>query len=160
MAGDGGRWHDTCRRFVTIATILIVHSDEVPVNNTSSQHHLTLQGRFMKTAKYGNQDVECYQDADLTMPEFVQTREAAKELWETRCKKYMDQKRTQGTAVIGAGFTVWYLPPRARKPQRKMILHSPLGFQGSLVWESSKDEVERVFTAVGIDVRYEWGSMD
>jgi hypothetical protein len=132
--------------------------------STTHFHDLLLilneKGGIMKTATHGNEQVECYQDAELTTAEFVQTCEAVKELWRTRCREYVEQHGQRGTAVIGAGFTVWYLPPRARKPQRKMILDSPLGFQGSIVWESSRGEIEKAFTDAGIEVHYEWGSMD
>ncbi len=114
----------------------------------------------MKTATHGNEQVECYQDADLATAEFVQACETAKGLWRTRCTEYLNRHGQEGSSVIGAGFTVWYLPPRARKPRRKIILYSPSGFQGSLVWEASKDEIAQVLKDAGIEVNYEWGSMD
>ena len=114
----------------------------------------------MKSARYGTEDVECYQDADLATPVFRRTSEMATALWQRRCEEYLASNGQHGSSVIGAGFTVWYLPPRTRKPQRKLILHSPLGIQGSLVWETSKDEIAQVFQTAAINVHYQWGSMD
>lgn len=114
----------------------------------------------MKAVKIGNKQVQCYQDADLETPQFQQVCAAAKGLWTKRAAEYVKKNGDKGSAVVGAGFTVRYLPPRARKPRPKMVLHSPMVAQGSLVWEASKDEVEKVFRDAGIEVDYAWGNMD
>lgn len=114
----------------------------------------------MKAVQHGSKTLECYEDADLQDEEFVKLCEQAKRLWERRSNEYVEEEGHIGSAVIGAGFSVWYLPPKARKPRRKMILHSPSKWQGSLVWEHSKDEIEQMFRGNGIDVHYEWGVMD
>jgi hypothetical protein len=114
----------------------------------------------MKTLKIGDKQVQCYQDDDLETAEFQQVCGTAKELWTNRCDEYVKKNGDKGSAVIGAGFTVRHLPPGARKPRPKMVLHSPMVAQGSLVWETSKDEVEKVFRDAGIEVDYAWGSMD
>jgi hypothetical protein len=134
----------------------------MPTHKTQLENELTVSpwALQMKTANNGTAEVECYQDADLSEPVFKATCDAAEALWQQRCQEYLAANGQKGSSVIGAGFTIWYLPPRARKPQHKMILHSPLGLQGSLVWEETKDEIGQVFQTAGIDVHYEWGSMD
>jgi hypothetical protein len=114
----------------------------------------------MKTVRYDNRKIKCYQDADLATPKFVRTCEMAKALWERRCKEYVAEHGHEGSCVIGAGFTVWYLPPRGRKPRPKMILDSPSGSQGSNTWEASTDEIAQVFKDAGIKAAYAWGRMD
>ena len=114
----------------------------------------------MKIVEHGNEKVECYQDADLKDEKFLETCKRARLLWDQRADEYVAEHGHKGTAVIGAGFTVWYVPHRGRKAQRKLILRSPRKYQGSLTWEASKSEIAQFFRENGIEVQYEWGAMD
>lgn len=114
----------------------------------------------MKTVEHGNENIMCYQDVDFQDENFVETCKEARRLWDRRADEYVAENGRMGTFVIGAGFTVWYVPPRGRKPRRKMILRSPKKYQTSSTWESSRGEVAQVFADNGIVVEYEWGAMD
>lgn len=114
----------------------------------------------MKTISYRSETIECYQDADLKDPNFLDICKKAKQLWVQRCNEYINKNGEAGTCVVGAGFAVWYLPPRARKPQQKMVIVPPKNLQRSITWESSKDEIMGFFKENAIEVEYKMGAMD
>jgi len=113
----------------------------------------------MKIVEYRNKTIECYQDADFKDEKFIETCKQARQLWDRRADEYVAEHGHIGSAILGAGFTVRYLPPRGRKPQWKKILGSPEKYQGSSTWESSLDEIAQFFADNGIEVGYEWGRM-
>ena len=114
----------------------------------------------MKTIQYGNETIECFQEADIKDEKFVEICQQARRLWDRLADEYVAKSGRMGTMVIGAGFTVWYLPPRCRKPRLRMILRSPRKHQASSTWESSRGEIKRFFNGNGIKVQYEWGHAD
>ena len=114
----------------------------------------------MKTITYASENIECYEDTDLKDPGFLDICKRAKALWVSRCNEYIERHGEAGTCVVGAGFAVWYLPPRGRKPQEKMVVIPPVNLQRSITWESSKDEIQRFFENNGIKTHYKMGSMD
>lgn len=114
----------------------------------------------MKTIQYGNETIECFQEADIKDEKFVEICQQARRLWDRLADEYVAKSGRMGTMVIGAGFTVWYLPPRCRKPRLRMILRSPRKHQASSTWESSRGEIKRFFNGNGINVQYEWGHAD
>ena len=84
----------------------------------------------MRTVEHRGESIECYQDEDLQSEAFVAICEQAQRLWERRVEEYVaEHGRKVGTSVIGAGFTVWYVPPRGRSPRRKLILPAPRKYQ-------------------------------
>ena len=111
----------------------------------------------MKTIEYENETIECFQQADIEDEKFVEICRKARELWDRRADEYVAESGRMVTMVIGAGFTVWYLPPRCRKPWRRLILRSPRKYQASSTWESSRGEIKRLFDSNGTAVQYEWG---
>ncbi len=114
----------------------------------------------MKIVKQGMEEIKCYQDNDLKEKHFIEICKEAKWLWELRTREYIEKNGDVGACVMGAGFNIWYLPPRARKPRKKMILRSPLISQGSVTWEYSKYEIEQFFKKNEIDVYYTYGTID
>ena len=115
----------------------------------------------MRTVEHRGESIECYQDEDLQSEAFVAICEQAQRLWERRVEEYVaEHGRKVGTSVIGAGFTVWYVPPRGRSPRRKLILRAPRKFQNCITWESSKTEIAAFFADNKVNVHYEWGAMD
>ena len=65
----------------------------------------------MKDAIVLNEKVTCYQDADLADPTFQSVCTNARTIWAERCKEYLANNGDIGSAVIGAGFSVWYPQP-------------------------------------------------
>lgn len=115
----------------------------------------------MRTVSSGDESIECYQDQDLQSEAFVAACKRAQLLWERRVEEYVaEHGRKVGTSVIGAGFTVWYVPPRGRSPRRKLILPAPRKYQNCITWESSKTEIAAFLADNKINAQYEWGAMD
>lgn len=88
--------------------------------------------------------------------------EQAKQLWKDRCNEYMSVNGDQGICVIGAGFSVYNIPKGKRTYRKLMILsaYTVTPAQGSLVWENSKDEIKQFLKNNGLEVTYNWGTMD
>lgn len=67
-------------------------------------------------------------DALVLLPEDIDRARAlfqkAEELWRRGC-------RDEGSACLGAGIAVLWLPPRCRKPQVKIVIPSPVQGDGS-----------------------------
>lgn len=115
----------------------------------------------MKTAKlYSGKTVNAYQKQDLMKGAIQSVIKMARNLWNTRTQEYVKENGDIGTCVLGAGITVWYIPPRCRRPRELMIIPSPACAQGSVCWEHSKDEVMEYLKKYGIETNYEWGRMD
>jgi hypothetical protein len=115
----------------------------------------------MKKIKvYRDKEVTAYNDKDLESFDSIIMQ--ASELWRNRCLEYLQKYGDNGTCVIGAGFKVYYLPPRCRRPRYRMVLSasSVTKYQGSFVWESSKDEIREFFRSKGLEVFYDSGNMD
>lgn len=110
-----------------------------------------------KNASY---EINVYNDKDLTEKSSV--IEQALSLWHTRCNEYKEKHGDQGTSVLGAGISVYYLPPRCRNYQIKMIIPAikATKCQGDSVWESSKHEILTFLKSNGIKAYYEAGNMD
>jgi hypothetical protein len=68
--------------------------------------------------------VKLYEKTEVLafLPEDIQRAEPhfdkAQKMWE---KYYKDE----GSCVLGCGISVWWIPPRCRKPQEYMAVHVP-----------------------------------
>ena len=109
---------------------------------------------------YPGKVVTAYQGEDLK--EWEPVISEATEKWRSRCKAHADAKKPDGTCVLGAGFSVYFIPPKCRKPVEKMIIFasSVAHNQDSLNWEESKTDIEEFIRSKGLDVHYKWGNMD
>jgi hypothetical protein len=86
----------------------------------------------------------------------------AKEMWQKRCDEYIRRYGDNGTCVLGAGISVYYIPKRCRKAISGRIItqNDVTNAQGSLVWEKSVDEVIGFLKTNGIECFYNPGNMD
>lgn len=118
----------------------------------------------MKTIKrgLGGADIVAYQDADLEDIGLQQILGEAKRDWADRIATYVHQHGDVGSCVLGAGIAVWYLPPRCRKPRKKVIInpHVIVPYQGSVTWEVSANIIVDYLKKNGIECWFEYGRMD
>lgn len=113
----------------------------------------------MKTIK----GIKYYEPVDLTSDvALVNAIVDARMLWSSECDEYMRKHGDVGSCVLGAGFSIEYIPKGKRSPRMLMILSadSVCRGQGSVIWEDSKNKVEQIFSDAGIKVYYSWGRMD
>lgn len=103
-------------------------------------------------------EVIAYTDKDLEG--YFNIIRNAKLLWLYRVEDYIKRNGDLGTCVCGAGISVYYLPKRARNPQKLMIINSPSIAQGSMSWEDSVGVVIKYLKDNGIEAHYSCGSMD
>lgn len=113
----------------------------------------------MKTVK----GIRCYEEIDLTSDvRLVNAIIDAKLLWRDKCNQYMRLHGDCGSCVVGAGISISFILKGKRKARKLQIIRAMdiCRAQGSVVWEDSKDIVLKVFEDAGIEVYYNWGTMD
>lgn len=104
-----------------------------------------------------------YRDQDLQSPIMISIINEAKRLWKEECDAYIASGKPHGSCVRGEGLKVRYLPPRARNWKERTII-SPLSeianIPGSLIWESSVDQIVSFLQEQGIDAFFNYGVLD
>lgn len=103
-----------------------------------------------------------YREADIKKPEFIAIIEEATKMWEQSCIEDFEQNGDRGSCVMGAGFFIFYIPPRCRKPIRHMVISARkvARAQGSVNWEAGYEKVLNFMKSKGLDVYYDWGYLD
>lgn len=88
--------------------------------------------------------------------------EKAQKLWNEATLKLDDAHGDRGSCVLSDGIYVFFLPPRCRKPVRKMIIScNHIGkTQGSINREQTKDIALNYLTLNKVDAYYSYGRMD
>jgi hypothetical protein len=88
--------------------------------------------------------------------------EKAKKIWMEASKAEFDKTGDRGSCVVSDGIFVFWTPPRCKKPQKLMIIHSrDVAFaQGSLHYEATKDKALMFLKNLGVDAYYDYGRMD
>ena len=120
----------------------------------------------MKLARRWRDDPEpvmCLEHKDFQEVRWSFAIECVREAWREGCDRQFKEMGDSGTCVNGAGIEVYYIPPRHRYAQRKMIVSSRevCRAQGSLVWEGEAlNHALEVAKACGFDARYNSGWMD
>lgn len=115
----------------------------------------------MKTVETKNGIVECFRDEDLQSPTFQGIVKSVALAWSKMCEQYVEKHGDFGTAVIGAGIAVWYLGPKCRRPEEKLIIsrHQIGGWQAEEIWLGSVRQVLQMLQDNGISAHYKAGSL-
>lgn len=99
--------------------------------------------------------VMAVQNADLERlaPVIEQAKQAWFDAW------VRDGRQDRGSSILGVGISVWYLPPRARRPQRHQIIY--WGWcQGDLEASRLKRIPMDILRDAGLEPMYDCGVMD
>jgi hypothetical protein len=102
-----------------------------------------------------------YKLDEIKSTKFQSIVNAASGLWQLRMDEHREKNpgHVMGTCAVGAGFYVYYVPKRCRKPRRFFIVE-PRGEQSWVVWEPSKDEIAEFLMNHGIVAYYTPGRLD
>jgi len=109
----------------------------------------------VETDRGSGEFVNAVQDADLERlrPVFAETQREWFEEWMGR------GQRDEGSCCLGIGISVFYLPPRARQPQRRQVI--------AWTWSQGDFEAERTkatpidrLAQYGVTAVYDCGRMD
>jgi hypothetical protein len=86
----------------------------------------------------------------------------ATEIWRAASLKEFQKTGDRGSCIVGDGITVYFTPPRCRKPVELFIIRSrSVAFaQGSIHYESCVDLALNFLREKGIVCRYNHGRMD
>jgi len=116
----------------------------------------------MKTVTIRDTTYTCYQHSDLSNEVMQGTIAKARDLWQKRCAEYVAKHGDRGSCVMGAGIAVWYLAKKCRTPGKLIIIDAreATWYQGSVIWEDSRAEVQKFLADNGIVTCYAWGNMD
>lgn len=98
-----------------------------------------------------------YKKKDLE--KFQKVIQIAQDLWKAKTVAYVKEHGDKGSAVIGDGIFVDYIPPGCRKP-RPLKIVSPAGAQGCGNYEQFKDEIIKYLKDSGLNCYYLYGTMD
>lgn len=102
--------------------------------------------------KGDTEPVPAYRDAELGA--FSKAIREAAAMWKADLAATGGDR---GTCVMGAGLAVYHLPPRARVPREKVILHPPGQSDCSWCIERARKHLE----AAGLQgLHFEYGRMD
>jgi len=101
-----------------------------------------------------------YKSADLLKMKSV--IDTAREMWLEASRKEFQKTGDRGSCIMGDGITVYFIPPRCRKPVELFIIPSrEVAFaQGSLHYEATVDLALNFLREKGIVCRYNHGRMD
>ncbi len=102
-----------------------------------------------------------YRDADFT-EQFKATIKEARDMWEASCIQNFKDDGDNGSCVLGAGIYVMHIAPRCRTPKKLTIISasSVAHAQGSVNWEKGREKIIDFLKEKGIDVGYDWGTLD
>lgn len=111
--------------------------------------------KTVETYRGSGETVNALQAADMDrlQPVFAEIEREWLELWKARgC-------RDEGSCCLGVGVSVYFLPPRARTPQRVQVIRW-LGSQGDFEAERTKSLPIDRLAAHGATAVYDCGNMD
>lgn len=111
--------------------------------------------KTVETYKGSGEFVVALQDADIdTMrPIFREAEREWYRAWVARgCKD-------EGSCCLGVGVSVYYLPPRARTPQRRQVI-AWNGSQGDFEAERTKEVPIGLLAQHGVPAAYDCGRLD
>jgi len=97
--------------------------------------------------------INCYENKDLD-DTFTQTINQAREL----VREELHQFHDEGTCVLGAGVCAWFVHPRCRTPQRRILVHAP--FQGNVGSYRATRTAQAFLEGKGIECAWSDGRMD
>lgn len=86
----------------------------------------------------------------------------AKDMWKKICEENFVKYGDEGSCVVGAGISIYFIPPRCRNYRRSYIIRADdvTNCQGSLSWERDIEKVIEYLKNNGIDCHYNGGRMD
>jgi hypothetical protein len=101
-----------------------------------------------------------YKSADLLKMKSV--IDTAREMWLEASRKEFQKTGDRGSCIVGDGITVYFIPPKCRKPVEFFIIRSSsVAFaQGSLHYEATMQIALDYLKENGVECRYNHGRMD
>jgi hypothetical protein len=104
--------------------------------------------------------MKTYKQADLEKMRSLIAK--ATEIWKEASLKEFQKTGDRGSCVLGDGITIYYIPPRCRKPVELFIIPSrTVAFaQGSLHYEANYHLALDFLRENGVECRYNHGWMD
>jgi hypothetical protein len=109
----------------------------------------------VETYRGSGEYVNAVQDADLERlrPVFAEAQREWFAEWVAR------GQRDEGSCCMGVGISVYYLPPRARQPQRRQVIAWTWS-QGDLEADRTQATPINRIAQHGASATYDWGRMD